>query len=150
MVRCGGGSQFQKDAKRWERVLEMLASRQMPPLEEAQPSKQLRAQIVSWIKQQLIKAGHTSEWQRKLMFPEYGNYVDHESLFDGSVKAVGWSPSRLWKRSPYIFDSLVMRGIGLGKGRPGQRPAKLSKVKQPFTIEDKAGVKDFAAIMYAD
>ena len=134
----------------WGRVFRVLATKQMPPVEAQQPTRVARTRALMWLKWRLQKSGVVSDWQRKLLFPEYGNYVDHESLFDGSVREVAWSPSRLWKKSPHIFDSLANRGMGFRPGRYGVRSAHLAKVKQPFAMEDKAGVKDFAAIMFSD
>lgn len=134
----------------WGRVFRVLVTQQMPPVEAPQPSRAARARTVAWLKSRLQKSGLISDWQRKLLFPEYGNYVDHESLFDGSVQDVAWSPSRLWKKGPHIFDSLADRGMGFRPGSNGTRSAHLAKVKQPFAMEDNAGVKDFAAIMMAD
>ena len=45
---------------------------------------------------------------------------------------------------------MLIRGIGLGQGRNGRTNSHVAKVKQPFTIEDKAGVKDYAAQTKAD
>lgn len=134
----------------WARVFHVLITTQMPPADADQLTRTERARAISWFKKQLEDSGLLSEWERKSLFPEYGNYIDHASLFDGSVSEVGWSPSRLWKKSPHIFDSLADRGMGFRPGRYGTRSANLTKLKQPFTIEDKAGVKDFAAITFAD
>lgn len=132
------------------RIFEVIISNQMPPADTEQLTRVERSRTLSWLRGKLEDSGLIDEWQHKLLYPEYGNYVDHEALFDGSVSEVGWSPSRLWKKSPYIFDSLANRGIGFRSGRYGQRSSQLTKLKQPFTIEDKAGVKDFAAITFAD
>ncbi len=142
-----------KNGKRdmqWARVFHVLISTQMPPTDADQLTRAERAKTISWLQGQLEESELLSEWERKSLFPEYGNYVNHLSLFDGSVSEVGWSPSRLWKKSPHIFDSLANRGMGFRPGRYGSRSANLTKLKQPFTIEDKAGVKDFAAITFAD
>lgn len=145
-----GQSKLDQDIESWKRILEMLASGEMPPENKAQPSKQSRAQVVSWIKSKLTLSGEISEWNRKLLFPEYGNYIDHAKLFDGSIHDVAWSPSRLWKRSPHIFDAMLLNGLSIGKGRYNRVHASLSKVKQPFTLEEKAGIRDYAAITFAD
>ncbi len=139
-----------KNVESWQKILGMLITREMPPRSQEQPSSQNRARVIAWIKSQLTKSGQVSEWDRKLLFPEYGNYVDHERLFDGTVKTAPWSPSRLWKRSSHLFDSMLLDGFGLGRGRRRQVSPKLSKVKQPFTLEDRAGIRDYAAITFAD
>ena len=149
-LRAGGGAATSQDNKQWARVFNVLVTAQMPPFDAEQITRVERTRTVSWIQGRLVDSGLITEWQRKLLFPEYGNYIDHASLFDGSVSDVGWSPSRLWKKSPHIFDSLADRGIGFRPGRYGARSAQLANLKQPFTIEEKAGVKDFAAIAFAD
>ena len=132
------------------RVFGVMVTHQMPPVDTEPITRRERGQVISYLREKLQGSGLIDEWQHKLLFPEYGNYIDHETLFDGSVTSVAWSPSRLWKKSPYIFDSLASRGIGFRPGRYGQRSSHLAKLKQPFTIEDKAGVRDFAAITMAD
>lgn len=139
-----------QDVELWSQVAEKLTFAEMPPADAPQPSHAERTQLAGWIKTELRATGRKPEWEHTLLYPEYGNLIDHATLFNGSVKAAAYSPSRLWKKSPDIFDSLVQRGIGLGTGRNGQISQHLEKVKQPFTIEDKSGIKDFAAIMAAD
>lgn len=133
-----------------EQIFKKIAAGEMPPSDADQPARQEKTQIANWIKSKIHNAGRIPEWERKLLYPEYGNYVDHLSLFDGTNRQPGWSPSRLWKKSPYIFDSLVVRGIGFRAGRYGRPPGELSKVKQPFTIEEKSGILDYARVQYAD
>ncbi|MDG2222673.1 MAG: DUF1588 domain-containing protein [Rubripirellula sp.] len=134
----------------WTRVFQMLVTNQMPPSDADPLSRAERRLVISRLEELLADSELILEWKHKLMFPEYGNYVDHELLFDGSISDVSWSPSRIWKKSPAIFDSLADRGMGFRPGRYGARNAKLAKLKQPFTIEEKAGIKDFAAITLAD
>ena len=134
----------------WNRVLEQMVFRQMPPQKKPRPDEQTLEQFVRTIEKKLIESGHRIEVREKLKSPEYGNYIDHERLFDGSVEAVPWSPSRLWKRSSHVFDSMLVRGIGLGQGRYGRPNGHLNKVKQPFTLEGRAGIRDYAAITQAD
>ena len=136
--------------QRWARVFHALMSKAMPPADAEQLTRKERGRIIAWLRGRLVGSGLIDEWQHKLLYPDYGNYVDHDALFDGTQTEVSWSPSRLWKKSPQIFDSLANRGMGFRPGRYGARSAALSKLKQPFTMEDKAGVKDFAAIAFAD
>lgn len=143
-------SLFQNNLRHWDNILQQLSAKTMPPPEEDQPSRVDRAKIVGWIRSNFQRVGYRSEWDSKLLHPEYGNYVDHEALFDRSNAQPAWSPTRLWKKSPHIFDSLLHRGMGIGTGRYGQIHSRLQKVKQPFTIEEKAGIRDFAAVLMAD
>ena len=134
----------------WNRVLEQIALGQMPPEKKPQPAAAERDEVAAWIESNLIAAGRTPGVREKLKSPEYGNYIDHSRLFDGSVREPAWSPSRLWKRSPHIFDSMLIRGMGFGTGRYNRPVGHLNKVKQPFTMEERVGLRDFAAITFAD
>ncbi|MEQ8786817.1 MAG: DUF1588 domain-containing protein [Pirellulaceae bacterium] len=138
------------DAALWAKVAEKLTFAEMPPADATQPSRTQRAAVANWISARLSEAGREPEWRHKLLYPEYGNLIDHDALFRGTVEGPAYTPSRLWKKSPHIFDSLMLRGVGFGTGRYGALHPNLAKVKQPFTMEDKTGVKDFAAIMTAD
>ena len=116
-------------------AMDQIAFREMPPKKKPQPDAAEREAIVAAIEAELITAGHKPDLRDKLKAPEYGNYVDHEKLFDGSVTEAPFTPARLWKRSPQIFDSLINRGAGFARpGRYGARPGALNKVKQPSTI----------------
>lgn len=132
------------------RVFHVLVTAQMPPLDEPPLTSVESSQLLGVLQRQLAESGLIEQWQRKLLFPEYGNYVDHEALFGTEAKQVAWSPSRLWKKSPHVFDSLANRGMGFRPGRYGERSSQLSKLKQPFTMEEKAGIRDFAAVTLAD
>lgn len=134
----------------WTNVTKRLALGEMPPPDAKQPAHSERSQMLGLLTSRLRAADASPSWQHQLLYPEYGNLIDHSALFDGSAKAAAFTPARIWKKSPYIHDSLVLRGIGLGKGRYARPNSHLAKVKQPFTIEDKAGVKDFAAVVVAD
>ena len=137
-------------AETWGHVLEQVAFGEMPPKKKAKPEQEKKDSFIRRVESGLIAAGHHPDFREKLKAPEYGNYVDHDLLFDGSIQSFPSSPARLWKRGPHIFDSMLIRGIGLGQGRYGRPNGHLAKVKQPFTIEDKAGIKDYAAITFAD
>ncbi|MDA9857998.1 DUF1588 domain-containing protein [Rubripirellula sp.] len=145
-----GADGVEQMSEHWTRVFHVLVTNQMPPADADPLSRSERREVLAILEESLAGSELVKEWKHKLMFPEYGNYVDHDALFDGAVNEASWSPSRIWKKSPAIFDSLADRGMGFQPGRYGARSAKLAKLKQPFTIEDKAGIKDFSAITMAD
>lgn len=143
-------SEEETDPEKWGRVFHVLITNQMPPSQAHSFSITDKKALVHWLEKQLQGTDIIREWRQKMLYPEYGNYVDHTSLFDGSVSEFAWSPSRLWKKSPTMFDSMTNRGMGFRAGQNGAPSSELNKLKQPFTIEDKAGLKDFAAITMAD
>ena len=144
------GNETGQTRKNLERIFHVLATNQMPPSQTDAFTIKEKKTVVQWLTNQLRGSDVIREWNQKRLYPEYGNYIDHASLFDGSVREVAWSPSRLWKKSPTIFDSLTNRGMGFRAGQNSAPSSELTKLKQPFTIEDKAGLKDFAAITMAD
>lgn len=124
-----------KIADRWIGVLEQLTAEDMPPEnEKQQPGSDERRRMVDWIEAKLAGANQGEAYRKKLLAPEYGNWVDHEKLFSGEIKAPSFSPSRLWRLSPEIFER---RGFG--------------KARSPFTyVTPEKGVRDYAAMSQVD
>jgi hypothetical protein len=116
-------------------VLEQLVAEDMPPWDEdKQPGKEQRATIIAWIEGELEKAGQAGNHRRKLLSPRYGNWVNHEKLFSGQIKTLPYSPARLWRLSPEIFDH---RGFG--------------RARSPFTYTTpERGIRDYAAMSQVD
>jgi hypothetical protein len=131
----GGDFEDAKTAERWIGVLEQLTAEDMPPEDEKkQPGSDERRQMVDWIEAKLAGANQGEAYRKKLLAPEYGNWVDHEKLFSGEIKAPSFSPSRLWRLSPEIFER---RGFG--------------KARSPFTyVTPEKGVRDYAAMSQVD
>ena len=86
--------------EKWEHVFHVLVTNQMPPSQPDSFSIKEKKSLVHWLEKQLQGSDIIREWRQKMLYPEYGNYVDHTSLFDGSVSEFAWSPSRLWKKAP--------------------------------------------------
>ncbi|QTN33242.1 DUF1588 domain-containing protein [Akkermansiaceae bacterium] len=121
-------------ADRWIDVLDQLTSEDMPPEEEEQPETAERNRIIEWIEGNLKDADQGEAYRQKLLAPEYGNWVSHEKLFSGEIDTPPYSPSRLWRYSPEIFDR---RGFG--------------KARSPFTyVTPEKGIRDYAATSTAD
>lgn len=118
----------------WQRVLQALQFDEMPPPDEERPDPIAKANVIRWIEQQLTAAGLGETWRRKLMSPEYGNYVSHELLFSGTIQTPPFSPSRLWRFSPQIFK------------RKGIREAQ-----SPFSfVTSERGVRDYSGTSGVD
>ena len=84
----------------WLKILDQLVFRNMPPSEETQPSPLEVSEVTGWINQSLVVAGKGDVYRKKLLAPEYGNWVNHEELFSGNIQTPGYSPSRLWRCRP--------------------------------------------------
>jgi len=122
-------------ADKWIEVLDQLTSEDMPPEEEdEQPDNTERAQMIEWINQQLKGADQGEAYRKKLLAPEYGNWVNHEKLFSGEIKTLPYSPSRLWRYSPEIFES---QGFG--------------EIRSPFNyITSEKALRDYSATSSVD
>ena len=48
----------------------------------------------------------------KMLLPEYGNFVDHQRLFDGSIQEKPYTPARLWRQRPDIYRRLWGKHYG--------------------------------------
>ena len=121
-------------AKRWEKILLALQFDDMPPPESARPKPLAKAKIVLWIETKMAQSGHADIYRQKLLKPEYGNYVSHALLFSGQIKTPPFSPSRLWRLSPYIFKN---KGI--------------HKAQSPFSfVTSERGLRDYSATSGVD
>lgn len=132
----GNTSDFQlaSSSELWIKVLDQLVFRNMPPAEELQPTPQEVADVSRWINQNLQSSGKGGHYQKKLLSPEYGNWVNHEDLFSGRIQTPPYSPSRLWRFSPEIF---LKKGLG--------------NAKSPYSyITSARGLRDFAATSSVD
>ena len=118
----------------WLRILDQLTFRNMPPGEEEQPSGLEVAQVTEWINKGLLQAGKGNAYRKKLLSPEYGNWVNHEKLFSGQIKTLPYSPSRLWRFSPELF---AKKGFG--------------NAKSPYSqLTSERGLRDYAATAVVD
>ena len=119
----------------WLKVLEQLTAGDMPPPdEERQPSDAERNAVIEWIDRALLTAGSGEAYRKKLLAPEYGNWVNHEKLFSGEIKTPSFSPARLWRFNSEIF---LHKGFG--------------QAKSPFSyVTPERGIRDYAAMSVAD
>ena len=104
----------------------------MPPAKKPRPDAGESAKVAAWILDQMDEAGLAEAYRRKLLLPQYGNYVSHERLFSGEITTPPFTPVRVWRRSPYIFSGSV-RGVGK------------AKTQNPYTFSTpKTGIRDYA------
>ena len=124
-----------KTSDLWLKILEQLKAGDMPPPDEKdQPSDLERNAVIDWIDRQLLTAGSGDAYRKKLLAPDYGNWVNHEKLFSGEIDTPPFSPSRLWRFSPEIFGH---KGFG--------------NAKSPYTyVTSERGIRDYAAMSGAD
>ncbi|MDG2219948.1 MAG: DUF1588 domain-containing protein [Rubripirellula sp.] len=123
-----------RNVNRWMDVMHSLQFGEMPPAEEMRPNQTEQANVVSWVFQKLAETDRYDAYRKKMLAPEYGNWVSHEKLFSGEIDTPPFSPSRLWRFSPEIFKS---KGFG--------------RVQNPFTyVTPETGIRDYSGMSKAD
>ena len=121
------------------RIEEQLYLGMMPPEQQPGFGTEQREQMLVLVSNGFSTLGVPSSFREKLKSPNYGNYVNHDRLFSGEIEDLPWSPARLWRTSPYVFDNT--------KSELGGKPKEL---RQPFIVDDKQGIRDYAALLFAD
>ena len=86
----------------WMKVIEQLQADLMPPAKKKRPDATARRAVIHWAETTLLASDYGDAYREKLLLPEYGNRVDHETLFSGEIKAKAFSRPRLWRLSPEI------------------------------------------------
>ena len=118
----------------WEKILQSLQFDEMPPPDEDRPKSIAKAKVILWIEQQMAKSGRAEPYYKKLLRPEYGNYVNHEMLFSGKIRTPAFSPSRIWRISPQIF-----------------RKKNSKDIQSPFNhITSDTNIRDYSATSGVD
>jgi hypothetical protein len=109
----------------------------MPPDDAEQPGPKERDLLAGWLRREL-RSRNASKLDDKLRHPAFGNYVDHEKLFDGSIRDQPFTPARRWLVSPPIFHERVNAVFKLN-GRARQRA--FYGVTNPIVLPEHSGVR---------
>ena len=125
------------------RVQDQLFFGLMPPEDHEQPPEEAQTQLSKWTRETL-QTYDASELDEKLSYPSYGNYLEHDQLFDGTVRDAPYTPSRRWLISPSIFEERVTGVFGLeGRDLENARQNGFYGVTNPFVLPDHSGVRDY-------
>ena len=136
--KVGGG----KDFEVWRMIYERVKYGDMPPKDSDQLTQKERSSILTWIRSELLKTqqpGYSSDPKMKL--PEYGNYVDHDALFNQPAGPVIPASPRIWRLRPSIYNKL---DIG------DSRLKKSHNLSVPLTLSDGTQFKDYAVQYFID
>lgn len=118
---------------RWQRVLEAVTLHDMPPDDAKRfPEKSQREAFTKWLSERLIQSGHRPTVDHKLAQPSYGNLVNHERLFNGTIKDLASSPPRLWRMNPAIYEKFRDQKYRFAGSQPS--------FNQPFVLATLPGV----------
>lgn len=128
-----------------ERVLDMVASGEMPPENEPRPSAASVDLALAGLRKSLAKARELSGITPD--DPGRGNHIDHAVLFTEPKVRKAAGPPRLWRMSPHIFmqraNALTQNRLYLypsrNQGKDGLHPA-FSYMSPPHTFRDHAGL----------
>ena len=111
----------------------------MPPADAEQLTPMEQAELAGWLRAEL-RRHNASELDEKLRYPDFGNYVDHETLFSGDISDKPFTPARRWLVSPQIFHERINDVFQL-TGRARQK--SFYGVTNPFVLPDHSGVRDY-------
>ena len=107
------GSVPDKEVRHWEMIRKQLAKEEMPPEDEAQPSKAERAALVAWIDGALQMARPRVRPKTGGASPSSGPLLLHQGAPGGPGEKRrggsglwwrGWRPSRRQRRSPFQVE----------------------------------------------
>lgn len=121
------------------KVQDQIFYKLMPPTKSEQPSVQDRRLMEDWVRTEL-RRHNASKLDERLPLPSAGNYVEHELLFNGTIKEKPYTPARRWLVSPQIFSSRVRDSLALQGKDQGVR---LTGVLSPFNLPERSGVRDY-------
>jgi len=115
----------------------------MPPEDAPQPDTDDRTALMRGIRSTL-REHNASDLDKKLNYPDSGNYVDHQQLFNGKNSEAAYTPARRWLISPRIFEERVVNLFALeGRDLANARQNGFYGVTNPFVLPDHSGVRDY-------
>ncbi len=89
----------------WQKIYEQVQYDEMPPAKKKRPDAAALQKVIQWISSELDKSGHGTGLKEKLLLPQYANYMSHELLFNGSIQTKAYTPARLWRTRPFIYEA---------------------------------------------
>lgn len=130
------------------KLQEQIYFQVMPPEEAKQMDSGERKLLADWVRGELVKL-NAPLIEDKLRYPDYGNSVDHEKLFSGSIKDKPYTAARRWLVSPQIFRGRIIdifRPNGEGYEKYMKWPGSTSfyGITDPFVLPDRPGIRDYA------
>jgi hypothetical protein len=129
--------------EQWEALYRRIALGTMPPKKQPRPEEKERREVTGWIRRQIMNATHGRDVRLELLGAPYGNYVDHATLFSGEIVTPPFSPPRLWRMNPNIYD-------GIREAVFSDPWEARDQARQALGIESREGILDYAAVLHAD
>ncbi|MEM1294789.1 MAG: DUF1588 domain-containing protein [Verrucomicrobiota bacterium] len=131
------------DFEKWRIIYERVKFHDMPPAKADQPATAEREALLSWIRGKLLETQQPGfPIEAKLKLPAYGNYVDHDALFDESANGpVIPGPPRIWRLRQAIYGNL-----DIGDARLKRAHA----LTDPLVLADGEEFRDYATRYFID
>ena len=117
----------------WAKTREQVELLHMPPRKKKQPTDEERALLTDWIAQNLRDRGH--HVIHFLELPNYGNYVDHATLFYKEPHPAPATKVRIWRKRPESYSYKVPSGIQPFSMVPGQQISDFSTL---YSVDESA------------
>lgn len=125
--------------EQWKMIDDRLRFHDMPPKQARQPKDSERKVMLAWIRTRLLRLqGPGVPADPKLLLPEFGNYVDHDALFNEAAGPVIPGPARIWRLRPSIYSTEMNRIVSD------------TELFQPFSLRGKPGLLDYASMYFVD
>ena len=121
---------------------EQLFFQEMPPESEKQPNTAERKLLADWVRAELVKI-NAPLIEDKMRYPDYGNSVNHNKLFSGTIKDKPFTPGRRWLVSPMVFQGRII-DIFMPKGEAYSKYTNFYGITAPFVLPDRSGIRDYA------
>ena len=131
------------DFETWTSVHEQIRTGEMPPEDEAQPGNRARVEVLALISAGIEKAKESDRVRYLSAQFAFGNQVSHEKLFEGVAGEKSFSPPRLWRMNPNIYDRTKHRILT-------HHWESIGRVRQPFGMDARPGFNDYAVNLHAD
>ena len=126
--------------EQWRLVEEQLHFDDMPPEKKQQPSADEKSRILQWVRSELFKTQRPDHLgSAKLHLPQFGNYVDHGTLFGKRFSHVIPARPRIWRLRPTLYNGIMPR---LGE--------KITGLANGLNLLDGPNFKDYAAPYFLD
>ncbi|MEM7011541.1 MAG: DUF1588 domain-containing protein [Verrucomicrobiota bacterium] len=117
----------------WNAIRDQIQLGLMPPEKKPQPSVADQEAVTSWIASALRERGH--HVANRLEWPNYGNYVDHRTLFHEKPHPAPATQIRLWRKRPESYEHKNRGGIRPFSMLPGQQISDFSTL---FLVDESA------------
>ena len=122
------------------KAAEWVYLEKMPPKEKSSLTIQERQDLLEWFDSKLLE-NQTPTLAKKLRYPSYGNYVNHEKLFSGEIQDQAYTLARRWLVSPQIFGERVLDIFQLKGEERHEMIGEFWGVTNPFVLPEHSGVR---------